>query len=79
MRLEVDTAKLWMGIARFCYRRAYLVNKQEPDGIPGRRSKEAPCTGYEPRKRHPQDWFDCDTDGHYLCDECCHKAEGVTL
>ncbi len=58
MRLEVDTAKMWMRIACFAFRRAVKANGQEPDGIPFRRSKEAFCNGYEPRKKCPQDWDD---------------------
>ena len=79
MRLEVDTAKTWMALAGFCYRRACGVNKQEPDGIPGRRSPEAFCDGYEPRKKRQGDWDDCMTDGHYLCYKCCHRSETKPL
>ena len=79
MRLEVDTAKMWMRIACFAFRRAVKANGQEPDGIPFRRSKEAFCNGYEPRKKCPQDWDDCMTDGHYLCYKCCHRSETKPL
>ena len=79
MKLEVDTAKIWMALAGFCYRRACGVNKQEPDGIPGRRSPEAFCDGYEPRKKRLGDQDDCMTDGHYLCYKCCHRSETKPL
>ena len=75
MRLEVDTAKFWMRIACFAFKRAVKANGQEPDGIPFRRSREAFCDGYEPRKKLPGDWDDCMTDGHYLCYQCCHRSE----
>ena len=79
MRVEVDTVKLWMTLAGFFYRRAYRANTQEPDGVPGRRSPDAPCNAYEPRKKRLGDWDDCMTDGHYLCHECCHRSETKPL
>ena len=27
----------------------------------------------EPRPRRLGDFADCESDGHYLCAECCHK------
>ncbi len=74
MRLEIDTAKLWIGIACFAFKRAVKANGNEPDGIPFRRSREAYCDGYEPRKKLLGDWADCETDGHYLCSKCCHRT-----
>ena len=79
MRIEVDTAKIWMAIACFSFKRAVKANGQEPDGIPFRRSREAFCDGYEPRKKRMGDWDDCMTDGHYLCYKCCHRSETEAL
>ena len=79
MKIEVDTCKLWMGIACFAFRRAVKANGKEPDGIPFRRSPEVFCDGYEPRKKKPGDWDDCMTDGHSLCWNCCHKSETKPL
>ena len=43
----------------------------DPVGTPGLRDRDAPCDGFEPGTPNG----DCDTDGHYLCDECIHKGE----
>jgi len=73
MRIEIDTSKLWMRVASIAFKQAIKVGNKEPDGIPFRRSPEAFCNGYEPRKKKPGDWDDCITDGHYLCVKCCHR------
>lgn len=64
--------RFWRFIAEFAYRR-WSEGLPEPVGVPFRRDPEAPCTAYEPRKWKLQDWDDCETDGHYLCGECCHR------
>lgn len=46
-----------------------------PDGEPGIRDVDAPCSGFIPSGKP---WEDadgsgsCETDGHYLCRECWH-------
>lgn len=67
----------WRGVALFAYRRWCRLSGPDavkPVGIPGNRDPDAPCTAFAPRHRHPQEWGDCQTDGHYLCAECCHRA-----
>ena len=64
--------KFWLWLMRLAYRKVVVVT-QVPDGVPTIRSMEAPCPGYSPRKPRPDDWRDCETDGHYLCAGCCHK------
>lgn len=44
-----------------------------PTGIPGHRDPENVCTAFSPRPREVGDMATCDSDGHYLCDECCLK------
>lgn len=77
MRLVVDSTDIWLRVARFFYRKACKPMRIEPDGVPGRRSAEAPCSGYEPRKKQMGDWDDCETDGHYLCLGCCHREQDL--
>lgn len=77
LTLKIPTlADFWSWLARTAYRR-YMRNAKahgtKPTGIPGNRDPEAPCTAFEPRARKQGDWGDCETDGHYLCDECCHR------
>lgn len=46
-------------------------------GTPGVRDPDAPCEGFDPNKstRNLLLRGTCDTDGHYLCHECIHRAE----
>jgi len=67
--------RLYFKTARYFYSRTFQKGNKEPVGIPFRRDPESPCTGYEPRKKRLGDWDYCETDGHYLCQECCHKAD----
>ena len=71
MKVTIDTERFWLSIMRFAYRRCVIVTRV-PDGVPTIRSMSAPCPGYAPRKKQPGDW-ECVTDGHYLCAECCHR------
>lgn len=71
--------KVWRELARravqlavWCWRRS-KAKTGIPCGIPGHRDPDAPCPGYEPRPREMGDWGDCRGDGHYLCEECCHR------
>ena len=64
----------WRWLALFAYRqwaRGYPVRKP-PDGLPGIRDPDNRCAIFEPRKRELGDFSDCQGDGHYLCQECCH-------
>jgi hypothetical protein len=66
----------WKKLSLFAYRRwrdGQGGDTCKPDGVPGNRDPDNPCTGYAPRKRQLGDWCDCATDGHYLCKECCHR------
>ena len=64
----------WRLVARFAYRRLMKGRPQRlpPDGLPGIRDPDSRCDIYEPRKRELGDFNDCQGDGHYLCQECCH-------
>lgn len=62
----------WRGVCRFAFRRLSIPHRQEPDGIPLRRSADDPCAGYSPRHFIGGDWLGCEGDGHYLCRECVH-------
>jgi hypothetical protein len=71
--------RFWLWLTIFSWRRLHPgPTVKIPDGIPGLRSVEAQCSGYEPRKYKFGDWQECETDGHYLCLECCHKAPTAT-
>jgi hypothetical protein len=72
LKITIDTQRFWLWLMRFAYHRATILNRV-PDGIPTVRSMQAPCPGYSPRRAIPTDWTDCETDGHYLCQECCHR------
>lgn len=39
-----------------------------PDGVPGERDPEAPCSEFQSGDRDVD--ADCETDGHYLCADC---------
>ncbi len=66
------TMTFWLWLMRFAYRRAVKVTAV-PDGVPSVRSMESPCPAYSPRRARLGDWAGCETDGHYLCQECCHR------
>ncbi len=46
-----------------------------PDGIPGIRDADAPCTDFQPGARDTSAGI-CNGDGHYLCKECQHFTGG---
>jgi hypothetical protein len=51
-----------------------------PLGIPGMRDKDNICPGYTPRKWRMGDAQpDCESDGHYLCNECAFKNRGESI
>lgn len=70
----------WLWLVRFAYRRMRRTTayRDLPDGIPGVRSVDSPCAVYSPRKPLLGDFRDCQTDGHYLCQECAHRADHST-
>jgi hypothetical protein len=74
--INIPTGRdFWKAVCLFAYRRWAKPGHKKPVGIPGNRDPDCPCTGFEPTPRHKGPaWDDCQTDGHYLCDECCHKA-----
>lgn len=75
--ISIPTATdFWAAFTRFGYRRwaATMTPGEKPHGVPGNRDPKAPCSAYAPRPLRLGEWADCDTDGHYLCDECCHRA-----
>lgn len=42
-------------------------------GIKGVRDPLAPCERFNPREPRLEDIADCETDGHYLCNQCCYR------
>ncbi len=73
--LRIPTGRdFWKVIALFAYRRWAIPSEKKPVGVPGNRDPESPCTAYEPLEWRAPTWNDCQTDGHYLCAECCHRA-----
>lgn len=55
------------------------TNNMKPVGIPHQRDPDAPCEFYEPTRRTPNLWQDCETDGHYLCNKCFHNLKNKGL
>lgn len=48
------------------------VNGRAGLGTPGMRDPGLPCAGFDPGE--PEANAICETDGHYLCDECVGRA-----
>jgi hypothetical protein len=75
--LQVPTlSDAYFSVAKWAYRRyARLMQTsgRKPVGVPGNRDPDSPCPAFEPRPCRLGDWSDCESDGHYLCSECCHK------
>lgn len=46
------------------------VNGRRAFGMPGVRDPDAPCDAFAPGKPAGK----CETDGHYMCDECSNRA-----
>lgn len=76
MTMRLPTPQdFWPWLAKLAYRqwmKREAANGKKPVGIPGNRDPNNPCTAFEPRPVKQGDWGDCQTDGHYLCRECCH-------
>lgn len=75
LSITIPTARdFWKAVALFAFRRWWRGYAEKPVGVPGNRDPDAPCSGYEPVEWKFPAWRDCQTDGHYLCGECCHRA-----
>lgn len=46
------------------------VNGRTAIGMPGVRDPESPCELFTPGE--PSSTSGCDSDGHYICEECLH-------
>ena len=79
--LQIPTpADAYLAIATWAYRRyarQMQATGRKPVGVPGNRDPESPCSAFEPRPRKLGDFDDCQSDGHYLCSECCHKMPAL--
>lgn len=74
VRINLPTmVDFWAWLARLAWRRAVarLPEAEKPVGLPHNRDPQNPCDFYEPRPRTPFAWKDCESDGHYLCQQCC--------
>jgi hypothetical protein len=75
--------RFWLAVLRFAFRRINDPIRYMPVGIPAIRDPDNRCGGYDPLPRssvpdHPMlGWGDCQTDGHYLCEDCCHADRGA--
>ncbi len=68
------TYPFWVWLMRLAYRKVKISQPKFTVGVPGIRDPENPCPMYSPRKRRYNDArADCETDGHYLCNECAFK------
>jgi hypothetical protein len=80
LQIQIPTlTDAYLAIASWAYHRyakEMKASNRKPTGVPGNRDPDSPCPAFEPRPRRLDDWADCDTDGHYLCSECCHKMTG---
>ena len=66
---------LWQRLMLFSYRRWAESSAEPPTGVPRMRDPDSRCTAFAPRPRKWNDWGKCQTDGHYLCGDCCHQAQ----
>lgn len=74
MMIYIPTGRdFWKAVALFAYRRWVRPGDKMPVGIPGNRDPDTPCNSYEPVEWKTPMWNNCQTDGHYLCKECCHR------
>jgi hypothetical protein len=73
LTIRIPTSnEFWLWLLRFSYRRINHDPCQMPTGIPGNRDPDMPCEAFAPRSQINDDWGDCETDGHYLCEGCAH-------
>ena len=71
-------AALWKAVSMFAYRRWVSLEGTGPKaiGLPGVRDPLDPCEHYAPHPVRFGEYFtNCETDGHYLCRECCHRQK----
>jgi hypothetical protein len=67
--------RFWTKVFWLAYR--HLIEKGiAATGVPGVRDIEFRCDAFDPRPARFDPNPTCETDGHYLCDKCCHKAIG---
>lgn len=74
--LNIPTIRdFWKAISLFAYRRWAIPSKEIPMGVPGIRDPNNLCNAFTPIPRNFKGdyWDTCNTDGHYMCDECIHK------
>lgn len=72
--------RAWRAIAMFAYRRWRRYGPSGiPVGVPFNRDPDNVCRVYEPGEARDDDWVKCQTDGHYLCEECCHREPPEAL
>lgn len=76
MAKEQDSwqSRAWRWLSLFAYRqwKRHAPGGRMPVGVPFNRDPDNVCRVYEPRKPGNGDWYECQGDGHYLCEECCH-------
>lgn len=49
---------------------SWMIDGFIPDGVPGIRSVDHPCSAFTPGVPRGT----CDSDGHYICQECKHLS-----
>lgn len=74
---ESFVRQIWRWLALFGYRRWARGMPTPPVGTPFYRDPENRCDIYEPRPAQWNDWGTCQSDNHYLCEECCHLVEAT--
>lgn len=68
LKAEAESAKA----AYHAARKALLLASDNAFGADGIRDPDAPCSAFV--NGTPERGADCETDGHYLCDECKLRA-----
>lgn len=64
--------RFWKWVCLFAYRQWATSMPKMPIGVPFYRDIDNPCPAYEPRRKLFDDFSECQSDGHFLCRECCH-------
>lgn len=74
--LTIAHQRFWKRVLRFAYARLKRSPGRMPDGVPGIRDVDHPCSVFLPLKPgEERDRFgQCMTDGHYLCRECVYMS-----
>lgn len=72
-RAILDVPPAWRAVV------SELNGGRIPDGTIGIRDLDAPCEEFLPHGAEPlhgmHTFSDCETDGHYICEECVHISE----